>query len=82
MINDKQLEGISLMQATCRSCCSVLPNINRESCTRVEMQGQSTSTCVQADFERWGKSLPALVLVGQCYVESQVVAQVETKMYS
>lgn len=43
------------------------------------MQGQSTSASVQAAFERLGKSPATVVLLGQHYMDSQVVAQIETK---
>ena len=46
------------------------------------MQGQSTSVGVQAAFERLGNSPTTVVLLGQRYTDSQVVAQIETKMHS
>lgn len=49
---------------------------------RVETQGQSTSASVQAAFERLRKSPATVVLLGQRYMDSQVVARIETKMHS
>lgn len=69
----------------CTSCCPALLDINRESRAveaKVERQGQSTPMAAQAALGRLGKGSAAEFLFGQCYMGSQFLAKIETRMHS